>query len=295
MERLRGPIPPVITPFRADGEVDFEAFIFNLDKWKQAGIRTILLFGSNGETPLLERAEKLKLLQRAADHCGDEVTLLAGTGLESTRATLEFTREAALAGASGALVLTPHFYRPQMDDEALRTHFRTLADADILPVLIYNVPKYTGLNVSSALLRDLSRHPRIVGMKDSSGDIAQFVRFQSAALDDFQVLPGTASIWYPALVLGAEAGIMALANCAPEACLQVYDWFMQERWEEAEFLYRKLLPVNTAVTATYGIAGLKHACSLRGYRAGSVRPPLRALPAGQATVIEKLLEAAQIA
>ena len=135
----------------------------------------------------------------------------------------------------------------------------------------------------------LSRHPNIVGMKDSSGNIAQLVQFQEAAGDRFQVLVGTASIWYPALVLGCEAGIMALANCAPRACMRVQELYQDGRREAAEQRYRRLVPLNQAVTATYGIAGLKYACTQQGYHGGCVRSPLSELEAAERRALDRIL------
>ncbi len=288
-----GPIPPVITPFTDSGEVDYDAFAFNLEKWMEAGIKGFLLFGSNSEAVFLDQAEKVRLIRLAARVCAGQARILAGTGLESTRATVELTHLAAQHGAEAALVLTPHYYKDAMDDEALYSFFTSLADASEIPVLVYNVPKYTGINVSPALIRQLAAHPGIVGMKDSSGDLARFAGYQEAGGEGFNVLPGTASLWYPALVLGAQTGIMALANCLPEACLDMYRLFREDAWEEAEHLYRKIIPLNIAVTSTYGIAGLKYACSLRGFKAGKVRPPLRELGKEQRQSLESLFPVAE--
>jgi 4-hydroxy-2-oxoglutarate aldolase len=200
--------------------------------------------------------------------------LLAGTGMESTVETIRLSNLAAREGAQAALVLTPFYYKDSLSDEAQIRHFQEVADNVHIPVLIYNVPKYTNINVSNRVIEVLSQHPNIIGMKDSSGNIAQLVEFQRVADPRFQILTGTAGVWYPALVLGVQAGIMALANCAPAELVEVQSLFETGHPAEAEALYRKWVPVNHAVTATYGVAGLKHACTLRGYAAGAVRSPL---------------------
>ena len=272
--RFKGVIPPMITPFSSDGAVDYPALEHNIAQWNQAGLGGYLVLGSNSEAASLSESEKLELIARSAAAMLPQHVLLAGTGMESTRETIRLTNLAAREGAQAALVLTPFYYKDSLSDEAHIRHFQEVADKAHIPVLLYNVPKYTNINVSNRVIEVLSRHPNIIGMKDSSGNIAQLVEFQRVADPRFQILTGTAGVWYPALMLGVQAGIMALANCAPAELVEVQSLFESGHPAEAEALYRKWVPVNHAVTATYGVAGLKHACTLRGYAAGEVRNPL---------------------
>ncbi|MEY4106953.1 MAG: 4-hydroxy-tetrahydrodipicolinate synthase [Bacteroidota bacterium] len=272
--RFKGVIPPMITPFSSDGAVDYPALERNIAQWNQAGLGGYLVLGSNSEAASLSETEKLELVARSAAAMQPQHVLLAGTGMESTVETIRLSNLAAREGAQAALVLTPFYYKDSLSDEAQIRHFQEVADNVHIPVLIYNVPKYTNINVSNRVIEVLSRHPNIIGMKDSSGNIAQLVEFQRVADPRFQILTGTAGVWYPALVLGVQAGIMALANCAPAELVEVQSLFETGHPAEAEALYRKWVPVNHAVTATYGVAGLKHACTLRGYAAGAVRSPL---------------------
>lgn len=288
---IEGVIPPMITPFTKNGEVDYEAHAANVEKWNDTGLRGYLVLGSNSEAVYLTEAEKLRLVEETVEAAAPHRLIMAGAGMESTRETIRLTNLAAERGAHLALLLTPAYYAAKMDAAALIRHYETVADESDIPILIYNVPKFTHLNVPVSVVRELSAHPNIVGMKDSTGNIAQLVQFQEAAADGYQVLVGTASIWYPALTLGCDAAIMALANCAPEACVQVRKLFSEDRQEEAEELYRRLVPVNQAVTATYGIAGLKYACTLRGYRGGYVRSPLAELKEEEKKAIRGMLDA----
>ena len=272
--RFKGVIPPMITPFSSDGAVDYPALEHNIAQWNQAGLGGYLVLGSNSEAASLSESEKLELIARSAAAMLPQHVLLAGTGMESTRETIRLTNLAAREGAQAALVLTPFYYKDSLSDEAHIRHFQEVADKAHIPVLLYNVPKYTNINVSNRVIEVLSRHPNIIGMKDSSGTIAQLVEFQRVADPRFQILTGTAGVWYPALMLGVQAGIMALANCAPAELVEVQSLFEAGAIAEAEALYRKWVPVNHAVTATYGVAGLKYACTLRGYAAGEVRSPL---------------------
>lgn len=285
---IRGVLPPLITPFTESGAVDYEAHRRNVERWNETGLAGYLVLGSNSEAVHLSEAEKLALIERTAAAAPGQL-IMAGTGMDSTAETIRLTDLAAERGAGAALVLTPYYYGNRMKDASLIRHFEQVADQASIPILLYNVPKYTGINISRHVVATLSRHPNIVGMKDSSGDIAQLVQFQAAAADRFQVLVGTASIWYPALVLGCEAGIMALANCAPRACVRVQELFEEGRREAAEHLYRQLVPLNQAVTATYGIAGLKYACTQRGYHGGYVRSPLPELETAERQALDRFL------
>jgi 4-hydroxy-2-oxoglutarate aldolase len=271
---IRGVIPPVLTPFGENGEVDYDKHVRNLRRWNEAPLAGCVVLGSNSEAIFLDEDEKLRLVEVSAEHIDPSRLLIVGTGLESTRATVRFTNQVARLGARAALVLTPFYYSPHMTEEALSRFFTEVADQARVPILIYNVPKFTRLNVSPDLVGRLSRHPNILGMKDSLGDIDQLSRFRACAAEDFNVMVGAASVWCPALALGIEAGILALANVAPQECAEVQRLYRAGRRAEAEALHVRLLPVNAAVTATFGVAGLKYAAELRGYEAGWVRAPL---------------------
>ncbi len=290
---FKGVIPPLVTPFKPSGEIDFEAHRFNLHRWNGQGLAGYLVLGSNSEAASLSESEKLALIEQTAAEARPGHILLAGTGTDSTVETIRLTNAAARCGAHAALLLTPFYYKDALNDEAQINHFQKVADNSIIPVMIYNVPKYTNINLSNRVIATLSRHPNIIGMKDSSGNIAQLVEFQRVADPSFQILVGTASIWYPALVLGVQAGIMALANCAPEVLVRIQHLAESKYMDDAERLYRQWVPVNQAVTATYGVSGLKYACTLRGYQAGAVRSPLQELgEAGKKALQEMLAERA---
>jgi 4-hydroxy-2-oxoglutarate aldolase len=279
----------MITPFTSAGEVDYDAFTHNIERWNAANLGGYLVLGSNSETAFLTSEEKLRLMRLTVESAGGSRTVLAGTGLESTRETIFLTNKAAAVGVNAALVLTPAFYREQMTDRALIRHFTEVADNTQIPILIYNVPKFTNLNISVAAVKELSRHPNIVGMKDSSGNLSQLTSFLSVVPERFNLVVGTAALWYPALTLGVQAGILALANCAPEECVAVQHFYEAGNHDAARALYLKLLPLNNAVTATYGIAGLKYACSTNGCDGGTVRAPLLPLQEGDKKEMDRIL------
>ena len=276
--KLAGILPPLVTPFRADGGVDLAAFEANLELYSSFDLGGYLVLGSNGEAAALDEEEKVSLIRTARRLCGSRL-LLAGTGLESTRSTIAFTRRAAEAGADAALVLTPHYYKPQMSPDALRLHFERVADASPVPVLLYSVPAFTALPFPPSLASALAGHRNIAGMKESSGDLGLLGRIVSSVPTSFQVACGSAPVVYPALCLGAVAGILAVACCAPGPSAALYRAFLAGDHAGARRIQAALTPLAVAVTATWGVAGLKAAMDAAGLRGGEVRAPLLPLPA----------------
>jgi 4-hydroxy-2-oxoglutarate aldolase len=291
---LRGVFPPLVTPFREDGALDLAAFERNLEVYAQADLEGCLVLGSNGEAASLEVSEKLALIKAARKGVSGR-TLLAGTGLESTRATIDLTRTAADLGADAALVLTPSYYKPQMTVEALRRHFEAVADASPIPVLLYSVPVFTGLSFPLPLAAAVAGHPRIVGMKESSGDMGLMSRLVSSVPDTYSVLCGSAPVLYPALCLGASGGVVAVACCAPQVAAALYRAYEAGDHARARRLQAALTPLATAVTATYGVAGLKAAMTLAGLKGGHVRAPLLDAPLELAAQLTPPFERAQAA
>ena len=232
---------------------------------------------------------------RAARRLSSGRFLLVGTGLESTAATIALTARAADAGADAVLVLTPHYYKAQMTADVLRGHFEAVADASPVPVYLYSVPVFTGIPFPVSLAAAMASHPRVAGMKESSGDLALLTRIVASVPPSFAVACGSAPVLYPALCLGAPAGILALACCAPDVAAGVYRAFLAGDHERARRLQMALLPLATAVTATYGVPGLKLAMDVAGFRGGFPRRPLLPAPASARDELRRLLDQARAA
>lgn len=284
----------MITPFKENGDVDYDAFGRNIERWNATPLSGYLVLGSNSETPYLTETEKLTLIELTVQAAAKDRIVLAGTGLESTRETIRLTNEAARRGAHAALIITPFFYCEQMTDAALIHHYTTIANVAEIPVLIYNVPKFTHVNVSAEAVRVLSRHPNIIGMKDSLGSAEQLKAFKNVVPQTWSLIVGSASILYPALELGIRAGILALANCAPAQCCEVQRLFEEGKHFAAHELQAQLISVNKAVTDTFGIAGLKYASTLMGYEGGHVRAPLLPLTEDERQCIQRILEDSEL-
>ncbi len=293
-QRIEGVIPPMITPFKEDGAVDYDKHIRNMERWNEDTLAGYLVLGSNSEAAYLSEDEKIKMIELTVKHAKKDRLVLAGTGMESAVETIRLTNKAAELGAHGVLVLTPFYYCDKMNDEALIQYFTHVADNTDIPVLIYNVPKYTHINISVNAVKALSRHPNILGMKDSTGNIPQLVSFLPVIPEDFNLMVGTVSAWFPALTLGVKGGVFALANCAPNECAEVQEAFNKGDHETARDIYMRIFPVNTAVTATYGVAGLKYAADLKGYSGGQVRNPLLPPKGPEKEAIKSIMQTAKL-
>ena len=270
---LKGVFPPIATPF-IQGKVAYDKLEANVERWGRTGIKGFVVLGSNGESVYLSEEEKRRVVETVARTAPPGMLIIAGTGCESTEETLRLTRDCAERGAGAALVITPHFFAGKMSEDALKRHYRALADHSSIPVILYNVPKFTHLNLSASIVSSLAEHPNITGIKDSAGNVSQLGEFLNHVPEDFSVLVGTAGVLFGGLTLGCEGGILALANVAPEQCVKIFDLVRGEHFEEAGRLQLKMIPVNKAVTATYGIGGLKAAMDMLGYFGGDPRPPL---------------------
>lgn len=273
---LQGIFPPVPTPFE-NSHFAPHRLAENLSRLHETGLSGYVVLGSNGEAPMLNRTEKLEIVRVARRAIPNEKRMIVGTGVESTEATAVFTMQVADLGADAALVLTPFFYRESMTHEALRWHFEKIADASPIPILLYNVPKFTNLNLSVNLVAQLAQHENIIGMKDSAGNLSQLLEFREKTPTDFQVMLGTDAIFFAACAHNFRSAILALANVAPRALVELLRLVDNGQWKEAQGLANKLAPVGRLIVSRLGVPGLKAALDELGYFGGAPRPPLLAL------------------
>jgi 4-hydroxy-2-oxoglutarate aldolase len=290
---FQGIFPPITTPFK-EGKVAYDKLASNVVKWSKTGLKGFVVLGSNGEYVYLSAEEKRKVVETVVQVAPQDMLIIAGTGCESTAETIRLTKDCAELGARAALVITPHYFGGKMNDAALIKHFTTVADNAVIPILLYNVPKFTHVNVSVNVVMALAPHPNILGIKESSGNVNLLGEYIDNAGQDFHVMVGTAGVLFAGLAIGCAGGILALANVAPENCVQIFELVKEGNLEAARRLQLKMIPVNNAVTAGYGVAGLKAAMDMRGYFGGEPRLPL--LPASETdkSAIRKILQAAEL-
>jgi 4-hydroxy-2-oxoglutarate aldolase len=273
--KLEGIFPPVTTPFDDNGCIEHNHLSENIERWNETEISGYLILGSNGESVFLNEEEKLEIVNTARKAIPSSKEMLAGTGLESTKGTIEFTRKAADYGADVAVVITPHFFKDNMSHEAFLKHYLKVADNSPIPILLYNVPPFTSLNLEVKTTVVLSQHENIIGIKDSSGDIEQLSKIINLTEnEEFSVLTGSSIVLYPSLCIGAAGGIMAIACVLPERCLEIIRLYKDGNHTEARALQMRLIEPTIAVTSGYGIPGLKAAMDLFGYHGRYSRLPL---------------------
>jgi len=271
---LAGIYPPIPTPFDSDGKIATLALTENLRRWNQYQLRGYAVLGSNGELVLLSEQERLRVLEIARDAIPLDKLMIAGTGCQSTEQTVTLTKKAGAIGADAALVVSPSYYRGLMTKDALRAHFHAVADASSIPIIIYNIPSCTGIDLDAETIAALAEHENIIGIKDSGGNVIKMAEIGRLTGPDFQVLAGSASFLLPALSVGAVGGILALANIAPAQCLAIRQSFLDQEWEQARQLQMQMIPPNTAVTRRWGVLAVKAALDMLGMYGGPARPPL---------------------
>ncbi len=273
--RLQGIFPAITTPFDHTGEIYAAKMRHNIEKWNRTGLAGYVVLGSTGEAVMLNAAERARTLELAAASAAPGKILIAGTGAESVRSTLAHTAAAASLGYKAALVLTPHYYKGSFTrPEAQMLFYRAVADQSALPILIYTFPQVTGLDIAVETVAALSEHPNIIGIKDSSGNVEKLMRLVNETQPGFQVLSGSAGALWPSLYVGASGGILAYANAAPYSCIAIWEAHLKREEEAGRDWQQRISRAARLVTATYGIAGLKHAMDLNGYYGGPPRLPL---------------------
>ena len=273
-----GILPPIPTPFdRQTGDLAREPFRENVARLLGEGVDGIVVSGSTGEAPLLEPDELEKLVELARKEMTDEKWVIAGTGSESTRQTIAASKTAAAAGANAVLVRPPSYFSAAASEDSLAAHFRAVADASPVPVIIYNIPKYARISLAPSFLQQLTSHERIIGVKDSSGD-PQNVAAYRAAVPQWALLVGGASLLFTALELGCQGGVVGVACFAPALCVQLVREFEQGHRATAGALQERITPLDKEIVGKLGPAGVKAAMDAVGLYGGPVRAPLAPLP-----------------
>lgn len=277
MINLHGIFPPLPTSFNKDESLSAEHIRKNIKTLNHYGLAGYLILGSNGELVMLDHDEKIRAVSAAREVIPADKLLIAGTGCESTRETVALSIEAARAGADAVMVLNPSYYKGQMSQATLVSHYHTVADAITVPVIIYNMPANTGLDMTAADITAIADHPNIIGLKDSGGNLAKMAGIIHNTKKGFQVLAGSAGFLLPALSIGAVGGILALANIAPQKCLDIYSSFAESKMGHAQKLQQEIISLNAAVTRNWGVPALKAAMDHIGMYGGPCRKPLQPL------------------
>jgi 4-hydroxy-2-oxoglutarate aldolase len=263
----------VPTPFRGE-DVAPDQLAANLRRWNATPLRGYAVLSSTGEFPMLSEVERDRVLAAAREAIPGDKVFLAGTGANSTLNTIRQTRRAAEIGADAALVITPHYFARGVSQTAQSRHYLAVADASAIPIVLYNAPRHTGVNLEAETVARIAEHPNVRGIEDAADDMPQCAQIVDQTPKTFDVLVGSASALLPSLAIGASGGILALATIAPREWCEVYVAARQGRWAEAREIAARLMPADRGIAGHYGIGGLKAALDLQGFYGGPCRAPL---------------------
>jgi 4-hydroxy-2-oxoglutarate aldolase len=291
---LNGIFAPLATPFAPNGDVDTTAFAFNIRAHLDAGLSGVVIAGSTGEAALLDEAERSALVEVAREILPKGKTLIVGAGAESTRYAIRLAKNAAARGADAVLVVAPHYYSASMTSEALLGHYRAVADASPIPVILYNIPKYMHFAIPAQVVVDLAKHPNIVGIKDSSGNREMMAGFAEAKSPSFSLLSGSGALLQHALGLGATGGILGVSLFAPSLALEVFAAMKRGDSAAATHAQEKVSPLHMRIVAELGVPGVKAALDQVGLKGGPLRLPLQALGATERAEVAGLIRAADL-
>jgi 4-hydroxy-2-oxoglutarate aldolase len=273
--KLAGIFPPITTPFDHNGDIYKAKIEHNIAKWNLTSLAGYVVCGSTGESVMLTAGEKLLSWELAAKYAAPEKLLIAGTGVESVRETVWLTNKAAEMGYKAAMVRTPHYYKNLLNrDEAQMLYFRAVADQTRIPLMIYNWPQATGIDIPPAAVAQLSHHPNIIAIKESSGNLEKVMQMLREVKPGFQVLVGSAPTLWPSLQMGAVGAVLAFANAAPYATITIWEAHRTREIEAGRDWQDRIARAAQLVTTKYGVPGLKYAMDLSGYYGGPPRLPL---------------------
>jgi 4-hydroxy-2-oxoglutarate aldolase len=294
MIALNGIFAPLATPFAANGDIDTAAFASNIRAHLDAGLSGVVIAGSTGEAALLDEAERSSLIEVARENVPRSKLVIAGAGAESTRHAIRLARNAAARGADAVLVVAPHYYGAAMTPEVLLSHYRAVADASPVPVILYNIPKYMHFALPQPVVGELAKHPNIIGIKDSSGNREIMAGFAEVKSPKFSLISGSGALLQYALGLGATGGILGVSLFAPSLALEIHAAMKRGDTAAAGHAQEKLSPLHMKIVAELGVAGVKSALDAIGLRGGALRAPLMALDPSQRGEVAALIKAAEL-
>jgi 4-hydroxy-2-oxoglutarate aldolase len=284
-----GVFAALTTPLAADDSVAIAELKKNIQRYNATALAGYAVQGSTGESVLLSRAEWDSVLVAAKEAASPQKRLLAGTGVESTAETISRCKRAGELGYHAALVKTPYYYKPVYKPEVFIAHYRRVADASPIPVMLYSVPQFTGISLEAPEVAVLAQHPNIIGIKESSGHVQRVAEMVSATPASFQVLTGGAGVLLPSLTVGAKGAILALASALPEKCAELYEVARRGQTDLARELQKNLLRASKLIVSELGIPGVKFVMDQRGYYGGGPRSPLLPLSDASKRRISELL------
>jgi 4-hydroxy-tetrahydrodipicolinate synthase len=290
---FQGSIPALVTPMRDDGAIDFDAWDRLLDFHLAEGTDGVVVGGTTGESPVLDRAELEELVRRAKARVGGRIPVVAGSGTNGTAKSVALSRAAEAAGADALLVVTPYYNKPTQ--EGLFRHFTAIADAVGVPLILYNVPSRTGCDMLAETVARLSQHPRIVGVKEATGDVTRGENILRLSRPGFLLLSGDDPTAAELIRAGARGVISVTANVAARAMHELCVAGLAGRHDEARAMNERLMPLHKALFVEANPIPVKWAVQRLGLIGAGIRLPLTPLSAAQHATVEAAMRAAGLA
>lgn len=291
--KVEGIIPAMLTPFTKTGELDVDGIRETVNFLIENRVSEIMCLGSTGEAAALTKEERIKVIETTVEAAKGRVPVMAGTGAPTTREVIEQSKEAKSAGADSVMIVTPFYEIP--NQEGLYRHYATAAEAVDIPIVMYNIPPHTNVEIGLDTLERLVEIDNIIGLKDSSGNLSYFAEVMRRFGDKIGVLTGGDDITFPCFALGCHGAILALCNIAPRMVVDLYQAVQQKEIERALQLYNQLLPIARAISSPVNFpAPLKESVSMLGRRAGLARSPIMPVGEAEKANIRKALKAANL-
>ncbi|CAG5118350.1 unnamed protein product [Candidula unifasciata] len=288
---ISGIYPPIPTPFNEDESIAYDKLEFNMKKWNKIPFKGYVVQGSTGECCFLNMDERIQVVKEVVRLAGPDKLVIAGSGCESTRETIWLSQKVAEVGAKAVMVVNPYYFKTNMNQAAFLAHYTKVADQSPIPIILYNIPSNTGIDIPPEVVIKLAKHPNIIGMKDSGGDIVRIAALVFAtASDDFQILSGSAGFLLPAYAVGCVGGICGLANMLGEEVCKLSELSKSSDIKAARELQLRIVGPNACVTRRFGVPGMKASMDWFGYYGGPLRSPLLSLSSSEEEVVKQAFQ-----
>ncbi|WP_339227761.1 4-hydroxy-tetrahydrodipicolinate synthase [Oceanobacillus sp. FSL K6-2867] len=278
----------MVTPFDSNGQIDFEQTSVLIDYLIDNGTDALVIAGTTGESPTLSTEEKMKLFKYVVQKADKRVPVIAGTGSNSTKASIDLTKKAEECGVDGIMLVTPYYNKP--DQRGMYAHFAAIAKETSLPIMLYNIPGRSVVNLTAETVINLSQIDNIVSMKEASGDLDQVAEIIEHTTNGFSVYSGDDGLTIPMLAIGADGVVSVASHVIGNEMQSMVQQFKNGQVHEAAALHRKLLPIMNGLFAAPSPSPVKAALQLKGIETGGVRLPLVPLTDEEMNKLKLLLD-----
>jgi len=292
---FRGIFPAIITPFDEDGDIDEQRLVDFIDYVVERGVYGIYLLGTNGEAPLLSFKEKKKIIDITMRSLNDRVPVIAGTMCNSTKKTIELSKYAEEKGADALHVIVPYYY--PVDERSLKKHIKKIGEKVDIPLFLYSIPQFTGNEIKTSTLLEMTENEDLIGLKDSSGDVEWFYNTLvnvRKRRKDFVLFGGNDSLIFTYLTLGGDGAVTAVGNAFPELVVEIYEKYKAGDLKAAKERQKKVLEIKNIFSDYPTMSAVKGALKVKGHDYGDLREPLHSLDRKELKSLEEELKTIEV-